>query len=64
MRKTKEHNPLHIEGDVNRSTPRIRSVSNDSNGPERKIAIVTVHTITVGQHVEEAGFVSGIVNGD
>jgi hypothetical protein len=64
MRKTKEHNPLHIEGDINRSTPRIHSVSNDSNGPRRKIAIVTVHAIGVRQHVKEVSFVSGVINGD
>ena len=64
MRKTKEHNPLHVEGDINRGTPCIHSVTNDGNGPRRKIPIVTVHTITVRQHVKEVGFISGIINGD
>ena len=64
MRKSKEHNPLHVEGDINRSTPRIHSVTNGSNRPRRKISIVTVHTITVRQHVKEVGFLSGIINGD
>ena len=53
MRKSKEHDPLHVEGDINRSTPRIHSVTNGRNGPTRKIPIVTVHTITVRQHVRK-----------
>ena len=64
MRKSEKHNPFHVEGDINRSTPRIHSVTNRSNGPRQKIPIVTVHTITVRQHVKEVGFISGIINGD
>lgn len=63
--KTKEHDPLYVERDMDRSTaPGIDSVCNDGNRSGWEFPAVTGHTIEVSKQLEEILFGPGIINWD